>query len=137
MKQVIEKITFKTEPEEYINITNKIYEVIKQSNLSEGLLNLSILHTSCSLLVQENADNTVLFDIKDFLNEIAPKRNYLHNTEGSDDMPAHLKSLITQSNITLSVKQKNLVIGRWQGIFLLEHRNHSKKRNVLFHFMGV
>ena len=87
-------------------------------------------------MVQENADNTVLIDIKNYLNEIAPvNKNYAHNTEGDDDMPAHLKTLLTQTNITLSLKNK-MILGTWQGIFLIEHRRQNKLRNVMFHFIG-
>ena len=109
MKQIIEKITFKTKPCEIVNITQEIKEILKNTNIEQGLLNLSILHTSCSLMIQENADNTVMIDIKNFLNKIAPENGYFHNSEGPDDMPAHLKSLLTQTNLTLSVRKKILI----------------------------
>ena len=124
MKQFIEKITFKTEKNEMLNITKIIEDTIKKSDIIDGLLNISILHTSCSLLIQENADFSVVKDIKNFLKRIAPEDNYLHNTEGPDDMPAHLKSLLTQSNLTMSVKNKKIILGTWQGIFLIEHQYH-------------
>ncbi len=136
MKQIIEKITFKTKPCEIVNITQEIKEILKNTNIEQGLLNLSILHTSCSLMIQENADNTVMIDIKNFLNKIAPENGYFHNSEGPDDMPAHLKSLLTQTNLTLSVRKKILILGIWQGIFLLEHRNSNKIREVFFHLIG-
>ncbi len=101
-----------------------------------GMLNLSILHTSCSLMIQENADITVLKDIENFLRRIAPEDNYLHDTEGPDDMPAHLKSLLTQSNLTMSIKNKKILLGTWQGIFLLEHRYQPKNRELFFHLLG-
>ena len=104
MKQFIEKITFRTKKCEILNITETIEDKIEESDINDGLLNLSILHTSCSLMIQENADITVLKDIKNFLRRIAPEDNYLHDTEGPDDMPAHLKSLLTQSNLTMSIK---------------------------------
>ena len=88
-------------------------------------------------MVQENADNTVLTDIKNYLNEIAPvNKNYAHNAEGDDDMPAHLKTLLTQTNLTLSLKNKKLILGTWQGIFLIEHRKQNKIRHLMFHFIG-
>ena len=136
MKQIIEKITFKTKPCEIVNITQEIKEILKNTNIEQGLLNLSILHTSCSLMIQENADNTVMIDIKNFLNKIAPENGYFHNSKGPDDMPAHLKSLLTQTNLTLSVRKKILILGIWQGIFLLEHRNSNKIREVFFHLIG-
>ena len=136
MKQFIEKITFKTKKSEILNITRIIEDTVKKSDINDGLLNLSILHTSCSLLIQENADSTVMDDIKNFLKRIAPEDNYLHGTEGPDDMPAHLKSLLTQSNLTMSIKNKKILLGTWQGIFLLEHRYQPKNRELFFHLLG-
>ena len=137
MKQIIEKLTFNTGAGKILEITEKILEKINILNLNSGLINLSILHTSCSLMIQENADNTVLVDIKNYLNKIVPENtNYAHSTEGPDDMPAHLKTLLTQTNLTLSLKNKNLILGTWQGIFLIEHRKQNKIRDVMFHFLG-
>ncbi len=136
MKQFIEKIKVKTKAFEILNLSNKIDNLVKESKIENGLLNLSVLHTSCSLLIQENADSTVLMDIRKFLDELAPEKDYLHNTEGPDDMPAHLKTLLTQTNLTISVKDKLVVLGVWQGIFLLEHRQTGKNREVFFHLMG-
>ena len=137
MKQIIEKLTFNTDAGNILEITEKILEKINILNLNSGLINLSILHTSCSLMIQENADNTVLVDIKNYLNKIVPENtNYVHSTEGPDDMPAHLKTLLTQTNLTLSLKNKNLILGTWQGIFLIEHRKQNKIRDVMFHFLG-
>ncbi len=137
MKQVIEKLRFNTSASNILEITNQILDSISSFDLNSGLINLSVLHTSCSLMVQENADSTVLQDIKNFLNKIAPEnQGYFHNTEGSDDMPAHLKTLLTQTNITLSLKKKKLILGTWQGIFLIEHRKQNKSRDVVFHFVG-
>ena len=136
MKQFIEKIKVQTKAFEILNISNKIDDLVKQSKIVNGLLNLSVLHTSCSLLIQENADSTVLMDIRKFLDEVAPEKDYFHDTEGPDDMPAHLKTLLTQTNLTISVKNKLIVLGVWQGIFLLEHRQSGKNREVFFHLMG-
>ncbi len=136
MKQFIEKIVFKTSGNQILNITDSIMQYVEKCQIKNGLLNLSVLHTSCSLMIQENADQTVLEDIKIFLNEIAPQKNYLHNTEGPDDMPAHLKSMLTQTNLTLSIVEKSIILGIWQGVFLLEHRFGRKKREVLVHLIG-
>ena len=136
MKQFIEKIIFETKGSEILNITKAVEDIVKKTGVNIGLLNLSILHTSCSLMIQENADSTVMSDIKNFLKKIAPEGNYLHDTEGKDDMPAHLKSLITQSNLTISIKNKKILLGTWQGIFLLEHRYHPKSRELFFHILG-
>ena len=136
MKQFIEKIIFKTRGSEILNITKTVEDLVKKTDIENGLINLSILHTSCSLMIQENADSTVMSDIINFLKKIAPEGNYLHDTEGKDDMPAHLKSLITQSNLTISIKNKKILLGTWQGIFLLEHRYHPKSRELFFHILG-
>ena len=119
-----------------MDITSAIENVVRNNSVKNGILILSILHTSCSLMIQENADPTVMKDIKNFLERIAPEDNYFHNTEGLDDMPAHLKSLLTQSNLTMSVKNKKILLGIWQGIFLLEHRYQQKKRELFFHLVG-
>ena len=87
-------------------------------------------------MIQENADPNVLRDISVFLKKIAPEGNYFHSTEGPDDMPAHLKSLLTQTHISLSLKDKKIILGTWQGIYLLEHRASSRKREVLVHLLG-
>ena len=136
MKQVIEKIILKTKGSEILNITKAVEDTVQKTDINDGLLNLSILHTSCSLMIQENADSTVMSDITNFLKKIAPEGNYFHDIEGKDDMPAHLKSLITQSNLTISIKNKKILLGTWQGIFLLEHRYHPKSRELFFHILG-
>ena len=136
MLQLFKKIKIKTEPFEIINITDKVISLCNETKINSGLINLTILHTSCSLTIQENADPAVLLDILNFLKNVAPEGDYNHDTEGPDDMPAHLKSLITQTNISLSLVNKNIMLGMWQGIYLLEHRASSMKREVLFHLIG-
>ena len=121
----------------FLDITNEIIDVISYNSVNNALVNLSIMHTSCSLLIQENADPSVQKDIKDFLNTIAPEKEYFHKSEGPDDMPAHLKSLLTQTHLSLSVKNKKLILGKWQGIFLIEHRVAPHKRRVLVHILEV
>ena len=136
MPQIFKKLSFNSSQKNFIDITKYIERELETLDMKNGLLNLSILHTSCSLLIQENADPTVQLDIKNFLEKIAPEKNYFHSSEGADDMPAHLKSLITQTNISLSLVNKNIMLGMWQGIYLLEHRASSMKREVLFHLIG-
>ena len=136
MPQVFKKLTFNSSQKNFIEITSDIKRELETINMQNGLINLSVLHTSCSLLIQENADPSVQLDIKDFLEEIAPEKNYIHNSEGADDMPAHLKSLLTQTHISLSFKNKKLILGTWQGIFLLEHRVSDKIRYVQLHFIS-
>ena len=136
MPQVFKKLTFNSSQKNFIEITSDIKRELEKLNMQNGLINISVLHTSCSLLIQENADPSVQLDIKNFLEEIAPEKNYIHSSEGADDMPAHLKSLLTQTHISLSFKDKRLILGTWQGIFLLEHRVSDKIRNVQLHFIG-
>ena len=136
MPQVFKKLTFNSSQKNFIEITNDIKRELETLNMQNGLINISILHTSCSLLIQENADPSVQLDIKNFLEEIAPEKNYIHSSEGADDMQAHLKSLLTQTHISLSFKDKKLILGTWQGIFLLEHRVSDKIRYVQLHFIG-
>ena len=136
MPQVFKKLTFNSSQKNFIEITSDIKKELEILDMQNGLINLSVLHTSCSLLIQENADPSVQLDIKQFLEEIAPEKNYIHSSEGADDMPAHLKSLLTQTHISLSFKNKKLILGTWQGIFLLEHRVSDKIRHVQLHFIG-
>ena len=136
MPQVFKKLTFNSSQKNFIEITSDIKRELETLNMQNGLINISVLHTSCSLLIQENADPSVQLDIKNFLEEIAPEKNYIHSSEGADDMPAHLKSLLTQTHISLSFKDKQLILGTWQGIFLLEHRVSDKVRQVQLHFIG-
>ena len=136
MPQVFKKLTFNSSQKNFIEITSDIKRELEKLNMQNGLINISVLHTSCSLLIQENADPSVQLDIKNFLEEIAPEKNYIHSSEGADDMPAHLKSLLTQTHISLSFKDKKLILGTWQGIFLLEHRVSDKVRQVQLHFIG-
>ena len=135
MSHIFETLSFETENKTSLEITSEIKNVIRINSVKNGILILSILHTSCSLLVQENADTSVQEDIRNFLEEIAPERNYIHNSEGPDDMPAHLKTLLTQTHLSLSIMNGKLILGNWQGIFLLEHRINKKTRHVNLHIL--
>ena len=137
MQQKYEKIYIRTNGINLYEITNIIINWINKINLSSGLLNISIQHTSASLLLQENADPTVLEDLKNYFLKLVPfNDNYLHATEGYDDMPAHIKTSLTNTNITLSVIDKKLNLGIWQGIFLFEHRTSSQDRFINLHYIG-
>ena len=123
----------------------KLYEFTEQTNkwiskfkFNNGILNLSILHTSASLIVQENADPDVQTDLLNYFNKLVPMDNnlYIHTTEGKDDMPAHIKSALTNNQISLSIKNKELIIGTWQGLYLFEHRLEKQSRKILHHFIG-
>ena len=133
----IEQVSFKTEGYQIVNITDTIQEIVNHHKLVKGLVNLSILHTSASLTVQENASKDVLNDIKTFLSRLAPEyANYLHDIEGPDDMPAHLKTLITNTHLTLSVASSKLILGMWQGIYLCEWRKYGQSRSITVHLLG-
>ncbi len=136
MSQLFKIISFETSNKVFLDITNEIRNEIIKCSITDGIINLSILHTSCSLLIQENADKSVQADIKNFLEEIAPEKNYIHNNEGPDDMPAHLKSLLTQTHLSLSFRNKELILGNWQGVFLLEHRISKRFRHLNIHILG-
>ena len=109
-----------------------------KNNFKNGMLNLSIQHTSASLIVQENADPDVQIDLINYFDKLVPMDNklYVHTTEGKDDMPAHIKSALTNNQISLSVKDRELLLGTWQGIYLFEHRLESQKRSIIHHFIG-
>ncbi len=134
---IIEQLSFKTEGYQIINITENIQGLVQRYEFKKGLVNLSILHTSASLTVQENASQHVLNDIRTFLSNLVPdSANYLHDVEGPDDMPAHLKTLITNTNLTVSVVSNKLVLGVWQGIYLCEWRKFGQTRSIIVHLLG-
>ena len=137
MHQIIDDIILATNGPNLIEITNQINEWVKKKNCYKGILNLYIFHTSASLLIQENADPDVLEDLITFYSEIAPiNNNYKHQSEGKDDMPAHIKSSLTNTSITISIINQKLMLGVWQGIYLFEHRDSSMKRKINLHFLG-
>ena len=119
------------------NITQSVNKIISQSEIENGIINLSILNTTASLLIQENADLDVLKDIEIFFKKlVSMDENYNHSSEGLDDMPAHIKATLTNSNLTLSIIDSSLQLGVWQGIYLFEHRVITKTRTVLVHILG-
>ena len=127
----------KTTGKGFIEITDNLKSFLKESKIKNGYMNISILHTSASLLIQENADQTVQKDLKKFFDNICPEHdNYHHNSEGPDDMPAHLKSALLQTNLSISVLNNKIILGTWQGVYLFEHRISNKIRKVLVHLMG-
>ena len=118
--------------------TDKTTNWINKLNFKNGILNLSIQHTSASLIVQENADPDVQIDLINYFNKLVPMNNelYVHTAEGIDDMPSHIKSALTNNQISLSVKNGNLLLGTWQGLYLFEHRIKNQKRSIIHHFIG-
>ena len=118
--------------------TDKTTNWINKLNFKNGILNLSIQHTSASLIVQENTDPDVQIDLINYFNKLVPMNNelYVHTAEGIDDMPSHIKSALTNNQISLSVKNGNLLLGAWQGLYLFEHRIKNQKRSIIHHFIG-
>jgi secondary thiamine-phosphate synthase enzyme len=136
--QYFEELSIKTNSSKLIKITEKVSNFVNQSKILNGILNISILHTSASLIIQENADEDVQKDILNFYDKLVPMDEdlYIHNIEGKDDMPAHIKSTLTNSNLTLSIKNNKLVLGIWQGIYLFEHRIDQQLRTIFLHILG-
>ena len=138
MKQEFYNCKIKTNGQKLYEFTDETINWIKKNNFKKGILNLTIQHTSASLLVQENADPDVQTDLLRYFDDLAPmdKKLYIHTTEGKDDMPAHIKSALTNNQISLSVKNGKLLLGTWQGIYLFEHRLSPQKRTIIHHFLG-
>ena len=138
MKQEFFNLEIQTNGQKLYEFTDRTIEWIKRNNFQNGMVNLSIQHTSASLIVQENADPDVQNDLINFFNKLAPmdKKLYVHTTEGKDDMPAHIKSALTNNQISLSIKNSELLLGTWQGLYLFEHRLNPQKRTIIHHFLG-
>ncbi len=138
MKQEFFNLEITTNGQKLYEFTDQTIEWIKRNKFKNGIVNLSIQHTSASLIVQENADPDVQTDLINYFDNLAPmnKELYIHSTEGKDDMPAHIKSALTNNQISLSIKNTELLLGTWQGIYLFEHRIDKKKRKIIHHFIG-
>ena len=138
MKQEFYNLEINTNGQKLYEFTDKTINWINKNNFKNGIINLSILHTSASLIVQENADPDVQKDLINYFDKLVPMNNklYAHTTEGKDDMPAHIKSALTNNQISLSVKNRELLLGTWQGIYLFEHRLDARTRTVIHHYIG-
>ena len=138
MKQEFFNLQVNTNGQKLYEFTNETINWISKNNFKNGILNLSIQHTSASLIVQENADPDVQTDLINYFDKLAPMDNklYVHTTEGKDDMPAHIKSALTSNQISLSIKDSQLLLGTWQGLYLFEHRLAQQKRKIIHHFLG-
>ena len=138
MKQEFYNLEIKTNGQKLYEFTDQTIEWIEKKGFQNGIVNLSIQHTSASLIVQENADPDVQTDILNYFDNLAPMNNklYTHTTEGKDDMPAHIKSALTNNQISLSIQNRKLLLGTWQGIYLFEHRLNPQKRTIIHHFLG-
>ena len=138
MKQKFFELQLKTNGQKLYNFTDQTINWIKKNSFNDGILNLSIQHTSASLIVQENADPDVQTDLLNYFDRLVPmdEKFYIHKSEGKDDMPAHIKSALTNNQISFSIKKKELLLGTWQGIYLFEHRIESQVRKIIHHFIG-
>ena len=138
MQQIFHEIKINTKGQGLYDFTKKTVSWLNNQKILNGILNINILHTSASLVIQENADPDVLYDLKNFFDKLAPMDNklYKHTTEGKDDMPAHIKSTLTNNQLTLSFKDKKLMLGTWQGLYLFEHRIEQHTRTLTHHLIG-
>ncbi len=138
MKQEFFNLQINTNGQKLYEFTDQTLDWINENNFKNGILNLSIQHTSASLIIQENADPDVQTDLIKYFDKLAPMDNslYIHTTEGKDDMPAHIKSALTNNQMSLSIKNNELLLGTWQGLYLFEHRLEDQKRSIIHHFLG-
>lgn len=117
-------------------VTQKVQAIVAESEIQTGLCSLFLRHTSASLLIQENADPDVLKDLENFFAKLVPEwENYIHSTEGPDDMPAHIRTALTKTSEQIPIANGRLVLGTWQGIYLWEHRQHGQTRELFVHLI--
>jgi secondary thiamine-phosphate synthase enzyme len=138
LKQAIRSLTIRTRGPGLTDITGDVSRALAEAAIAEGLLTCFIRHTSASLLVQENADPDVLADLEDFMRRTVSRdpKLYRHTTEGPDDMPSHIRAMLTQSSLSIPGKAGRMVLGTWQGIYLFEHRDAAHGREVVVHVIG-
>ena len=138
MKQEFFNLKISTTGQKLYEFTDQTIQWIYNNKFKDGMINLSIQHTSASLIVQENADPDVQTDLINYFDKLVPMNNkfYIHTTEGKDDMPAHIKSALTNNQISLSIKDTELLLGTWQGLYLFEHRLEPQNRTIIHHFIG-
>jgi secondary thiamine-phosphate synthase enzyme len=138
MRQAIDQLLLTTDGQRLYEITDRVRSWVAAQDIRAGLLTLYLHHTSASLLIQENADPEVLHDLNDFFRRVVPEdtRHYRHTQEGPDDMPAHIRAALTTTHLSIPVAQGQPDLGRWQGIFLFEHRAHAHERRITLHLIG-
>jgi len=138
VQQASHALTIETRGPGFTDITQEISAWLGAEEAGDGLLSVFIAHTSASLTIQENADPDVLRDLTDALERIAPRGHpYRHSTEGSDDMPAHIKSMVTSTSLSIPIQQGRMALGVWQGIYLVEHRDAPHSRRIVLTFLGL
>ena len=139
LNQYQKKLVISTTAKSFHNITQQINAIAKESNIKIGLCTLFVRHTSASLLIQENADPDVLKDLASFFSQLVPEdaNRYRHSAEGLDDMPAHIRSVLTKTSEQIPISNGRLVLGTWQDIYLWEHRQHNYQREIVVHISGI
>ena len=137
LRQVLHQLDLSTPGRGFTRIDRPLNAWLRTTGLHQGVLHLTCLHTSASLTINENADPRVLQDLEDWMADVVPEsRSYVHNDEGVDDMPAHIRTALTSQTMSLSVQEGRLVLGTWQAIYLWEHRSAPHQRTVACHLMG-
>ena len=138
MRQALHEIAVETRGKGLVEVTRPILRFVGEAGIETGLLTVWCRHTSASLLVMENASPEVLADIADYFEDLAPEsRRYRHSLEGSDDMPAHLRTALTNVQLTIPVANGEPVLGTWQGVFVFEHRTRPHRRQLVLHLLGA
>ncbi|TDV33742.1 secondary thiamine-phosphate synthase enzyme [Paraburkholderia caballeronis] len=138
MRQALHHLRVRVPGRGLIDISDEVHAFVREQRIDTGLLTLFCRHTSASLLIQENADPSVRRDLERYFATLAPEdpQRYEHDTEGSDDMPAHLRTALTQVQLSIPVEHGAPTLGTWQGIYLFEHRQHAHTRDVVLHLIG-
>jgi secondary thiamine-phosphate synthase enzyme len=130
-------LTVKTPRRGFFDITAEARDFLHEAQAADGALILFVRHTSASLTIQENADSDVLVDLTDVLDRLAPENGgWIHHSEGPDDMPAHIKAMLTSCSLHVPVEHGQMMLGTWQGIYLIEHRAHPHRREIVLQFVG-
>lgn len=132
---MVELLTIRSGRQGLFEFTVQVEDVVRRSGIQSGICNLLVQHTSASLIIQENADPSARVDLENWLNRLVPEHDklYTHTFEGADDMPAHIKSVLTATSLSIPILEGRLAIGTWQGIYLWEHRHHARERRVVVH----
>ena len=138
MRQALHHLQIATSGQGLIEITAAVNDFVARQRIETGLVTLFCRHTSASLLIQENADPDVQRDLETFLAKLAPEdpQRYRHDTEGPDDMPAHIRAALTQTQLAIPIEAARMVLGTWQGIYLFEHRRAAQRRDIVLHLIG-
>lgn len=138
MRQRLARIAIETRGPALYDFTEKAKRFVEQSGIAQGLLTCFVRHTSASLTIQENADPDVLRDLASFLDRLVSRdeKLYRHTTEGPDDMPSHIRSMLTQTSLSIPVEDGRMLLGTWQGLYLFEHRDAPHEREIALHLIG-